>query len=255
MPQIEVEAIVTGSRPMEAYGGLRIADEALEQIATQIRSGKAPMIFEHDPRRPVGATVLDAGVRGTRDGFKEVWVRFRVDAEAWDEYQRDLTAKGAPGGFSFSGATLLTTLPGPPSAQPIALAADAYQWSDDDLLAAARELQRVATVNVSRRYAFALVPDAVVVVQLAVDLGLNLIASALYDALRQFIRPRRRTIFELRLERSRESASITARVETDDADVLRQAVDALTQVASESGLLFWNSEAAEWETPQLPGRQ
>lgn len=254
MPEIEVEAIITGSRPMDAYGGVQLADEALEQIAARIRSGEVPMIFEHDPQRPLGATVIDAGLRQTPDGFKEVWARFRVDADLWDEHQRQLAAMGVPGGFSFSASTPLTILPGPRSELPIELAADAHHWSDEELLAAAGELEGVATVKVARRYAFSLYPDAVVVVQIAVDLGLGVIANALYDALKQFLRPRKRTIFEFRLDRSPASTSVTARVETDDADVLKDAINALTEIANASGVAFWNVEDGEWKAPQLEPR-
>ena len=60
------------------------------------------MLIGHDIRRPLNPTVLDAQVRQRPDGYKEVWIRFTVDADAWAQFEEELATSGAPGGFSFA---------------------------------------------------------------------------------------------------------------------------------------------------------
>ena len=55
------------------------------------------MLIEHDIRRPLNATVLDAEVRQRPDGYKEVWIRFTVDADTWAQFEEEVAASGGAG--------------------------------------------------------------------------------------------------------------------------------------------------------------
>src|SRR5690348_11091337 len=101
-PRREVEAIVATDHPIAAYGGIQVSEAVLRNLAEAIRSGSIPMFIGHDIRRPLNPTVLDAQVRQRPDGYKEVWMSFTVDADAWAEFEKDRAASGGPGGFSFS---------------------------------------------------------------------------------------------------------------------------------------------------------
>jgi hypothetical protein len=143
---------------LSAYGGIRIDESVLHRIAEAIRSGSLPMLIERDIRRPLNATVLDAEVRQRPDGYKEVRIRFTVDADTWAQFEEEVAASGGPGGFSYAFSEPIVDLPAltPRSAAPIALEADASYWSDEDLLAASEDLRAVGSVHIGRRYQFAL---------------------------------------------------------------------------------------------------
>ena len=57
--RVEVEAIVTTSQPVPAYGGVQLDESVLYDIAEAIRSGSLPMLIGHDIRRPLNPTILD----------------------------------------------------------------------------------------------------------------------------------------------------------------------------------------------------
>jgi hypothetical protein len=217
-PRVEVEAIVATDQPLPAYGGVRVDESVLHDLAEAIRSGSLPMLIGHDIRRPLSPTVLDAQVRQKPDGYKEVWIKFTVNADAWAQFGEELAASGAPGGFSFAASEPIADLPAltAESVAPVALEADASHWSDEDLLAAAGDLRAIGSVHVGRRYQFALEPIAVVVLTLVLaPILTGLITSALYDGLKRFLRPGRRTVFQFHVERENQSV-IDARLETDD---------------------------------------
>lgn len=162
-------------------------------------------------------------------GYKEVWIRFSVDADAWKRFEAELAASGAPGGFSFAFSEPIADLPAlaDEPVAPVSLEADASHWSEEELLAAAEDLRAIGSVHVGRRYQFAFEPLAVVVLTLVlVPILTGLATNALYDGLKRFLRPGRHTIFQSRVERE-DGSSVDARLETDDPEALRHAIGAL----------------------------
>ena len=250
--RVEVEAIVATDHPLPAYGGIRVDESVLHDIAEAIRSGSLPMLIGHDIRRPLNPTVLDAQVRQKPDGYKEVWIKFTVEAEAWAQFEGELPASGAPGGFSFAASEPIADLPAltAESVAPVALEADASHWSDEDLLAAAEDLRAIGSVHVGRRYQFAFDPLAVV----ALTLGLapivtGLITNTLYDGLKRFLRPGQHTIFQFRVERENGNI-VDARLETDDPNVLRHAIDAFDRLVNPEQLNEWDEGERTWKQLQ-----
>jgi hypothetical protein len=243
----EVETVLATSQPVPAYGGIRIDDRALQQIVETIRAGRTPMLLDHDLRQPFDATIVDAGIRKRPDGYSEVWIRLDVDSEQWTRWRAELAERAAPGGFSFSVAEPLTTVSGQEGATgEFDLAADAAYWSDADLLAAAEQLRRVGHVRLNRRYAFHHDPTPVVAFYLILrDLGIDIVADAVYDALKRFLLPDRPTVFEFRVVR--ETETVEARLETSDRVALRNAVESFDRLVNPGGLEVWDVDANEWK--------
>jgi predicted RNase H-like HicB family nuclease len=249
---VEVEAVVATDHPLPTYGGVRVDESVLYDLAEAIRSGSLPMLVGHDIRRPLNPTILDAQVRGRSDGYKDVWIRFTVDANAWTEFEEELAASGAPGGFSFAFSEPIANLPvlTGDSVASVAIEADASHWSDADLLAAAEDLRAVGSVHVGRRYQFAFEPLAVVVLTLVlVPILTGLVTNALYDGLKRFLRQGRRTIFQFRVERE-DGSSVDARLETDDREVLRHAIEAFDRLVNPEQLNEWNERERTWKQLQ-----
>ena len=251
--RVEVDAIVATDHPLSAYGGIRIADRVLHELADGIRSGALPMLVEHDIRRPLRPHILDVQVRSRPDGFKEVWVRFTVEASAWAEFNTEVETAGGPGGFSFAATERIGELSaaGDRTTTSIEIDADASYWNDETLLNAAAQLRAVGPVRVARRYQFALEPLAVVAVTFVIaPILAGLAANALYDGLKRFLRPKKPTIFQFRVENA-DGTSANARVETDNAEVLKRAIDSFDQIAARQHLSEWNEAKGAWE--QHPG--
>lgn len=252
---VEVDAIVATDHPVSAYGGVRVGESVLQDIARAIRSGSLPMLIGHDIRRPLNPTVLDAQVRQRPDGYKEVWVRFTVDADAWAQFEEELAATGGPGGFSFAASEPIADLPAlsAESVALVALEADASHWSDEDLLTAAEDLRAVGPVHVGRRYQFAFEPLAVVILTFVLaPILTGLITNALYDGLKRFLRPERRTIFQFHVERE-DGSVVDARLETDDPEVLQHAIGAFDRLVDSNQLNEWDEHEQTWNQLQRSG--
>jgi predicted RNase H-like HicB family nuclease len=252
---VEIEAVVATNHPLPAYGGVRVDESVLYELVKAIRSGSLPMLIGHDIRRPLSPTILDARVRERSDGYKEVWIRFTVDASAWAQFEEDLAASAAPGGFSFAFAEPIANLPPrtSDSLATVAIEADASHWSDADLLAAAQDLRSVGPVHVGRRYQFALEPLAVVVLTLVLlPVLTGLATNAIYDGLKRFLGRGRRTIFQFRIERE-DGRNFDARLETDDPEVLRHAIEAFDRLAHSEKLNEWDDRERTWKQLQQSG--
>lgn len=247
MSVVEVEAVVATSHPIPAYGGVQLGGgDILEQMADALRRGDLPLMLQHDIRRQLKASVLDAEARDRADGYKEVWVRFEVDAAQWNEFERERVDAGAPGGMSFACGEpvgLLQALGGDVQANFI-LAADASHWDDATLFDAGEALRAAGAVALQRRYEFSHIPNAVIVLQVAGTLTLGVIANAVYDALKRFIGRNKRTTFHIHVVK--DGLDVTAHVETDDPESLRRALDSFDAAVRPGRLFVWDEEQGGW---------
>lgn len=241
--QVEVEAIIATSHPVEKYGGVQLADSVLDQIAGALRAGELPMLIGHDLRRPLTSRVLDAAVRERPDGFKEVWARIVVDRRSWEEYERDRDAAGAPGGFSFSATEPLRALPAanPAETSEIMLAGDAAHWTDAELIGAAEDFAGLGCVAVARRYQFAQGPEAVLVLQVALPILTSIVGTAAYEALKKLWRKHPTTVLHLHVED--DGREVVAHLETTDPSGLDAAVRSIeSALQSRPDVLFWDGK-------------
>jgi hypothetical protein len=253
MALIEVEATVAGSRPMDAYGGIQLDRQVLEQLADALRAGRLPMLLQHDPSRPLHPRILDAGVARDDEGFDQVWIRFEIEEAVWAAAQTEWHRAGGPGGFSWSGSVPLRLVPaqGDGPKPTVAIAADAHFWTDEQVIDVATKLSADANVYAQQRLAFAHTPDPVVVISLY-EFAKAMVAAGLWEALKGFLRRRQGstssgpTIFEFRL--SRGDHDVIGRVTTNDAEVLHRAIDALASL-EESAF-----QAATWNDRTVGNR-
>jgi hypothetical protein len=182
---VRVRARIATTHPIAAYGGIRLGDSILHDMAKAIRTGAIPMHIGHDIRRPLMVSNVDAGVEQLKDGYLAAWAEFDVDADAWAEYEAERDAVGAPGGMSFSATE---TIPGsvPTIEAMTAVAADASHFDDTTILRAARELEPIGTAPAGRLYQFAFTPEAKVILDLVASVlaarAPRIITTALYDA-------------------------------------------------------------------------
>ncbi|ULD38987.1 HK97 family phage prohead protease [Rhodococcus qingshengii] len=202
-------------------------DPALDQLATALASGTIPMTFNHDPDRPLEVWNVTAGVEDLDDGHRAVWAEFDVDEDDWAAVQEEIEKAGAPGGFSI---TFFEPLEGMPIDGEFQIAADAYYYSDDEILSAASHLTDAQSVGIARIHQLSAVPDAAVALAYGANVLLsipgNLLASMLYDAARSFL-PSRSSRNVFKFERREADGAITkAHIVTSDPEELRRTIEA-----------------------------
>lgn len=197
MAKKHVRARLATTHPVEVYGGLRLGRNVMEDLARAVKAGDLPMHLNHDVRRPLQVEIIDTGVEELPDGEFAAWAEYLVDEDAWEAWQAEVKAAGAPGGMSFTFSIPIgrpTAESTPAEAQ---LAGDAAHYSDDELSGAAAALQSVVSVEVEAEelFQFNAVSVAMVVIEFTTDLlaslGPNLLASALWDACKLLWRPGR----------------------------------------------------------------
>ncbi len=255
--RIEVEVIIATTRRVEAYGGIRLAPVALEQMATQMRSNARQMVFDHDWQRPFDATTKSATVRPRDDGEFELVAVLDVDKDQWNEWAAKLEAEGAPGGFSFATPARIGQYgAGDGDTAPVSLAADAHHFSDEAIIEAGHEfLPSGATViAVDRYYQFSAEPPPVVMLHLLMQFALavppSVLANYIFAAFSRLQRGRTasstfRTVLEDEVDadgtrRRRALFELT----TSDRKALRTGIEKMIEKIGEQGTFGFDGD--EW---------
>ena len=234
-------AVLATTDQIPAYGGIRLAPEALESMALSLRSQSVPMRLFHNAGEPVYVENVDAEIRQRPDGEYELWAEFDVEEEGWARYEAEREVHGAPGGLSFTITETigqLTSKPGP-SPATIVVAADAHHFSDDQILAAAGEFANAGNVKASRLYQFSAVPAALVLIQFMfqelAQIPPGIISAWLYDAWQHFRRPGQldpALTLEFIEGPRKTTASIPASI---DPTIAVRAIEAVESIATQPG--------------------
>ncbi len=259
MAWLTVETFVVTTKPVDAYGGIRIPAEEIYKIADQLRlHGTARMKGHHDARFPIRVQSIEVEVRPIGGDDLGVWMSAVVDEDDWNRI-------GGTRGFSIAVTEALEevglTLP------EIQVHADASWFADDEIAEAVEILRRDYRTHGSRLYQFSMWPPAKIVIEagwsLVMALGPNLAASAVYDALKLLILKKRArgqarsfgepTIIDMKIRNGPKEA--TAVIRTDDPETLRiamttfsNAVDRIVSADStdRGGAVWFDSESQEW---------
>lgn len=248
----EFDAIVATSHRVEKYGGIRLGEDALQQIAAALNRGGVPMLSHHDPTRPVRTRDLLAGVVSLPDGERAVRIAGLINAEDW-------AAAGEIRGMSFAYPQPIGRADGPyPQAEPLRLSADAA-WFDDATIAHACSLMSaLAPVEGNRLYQFSAVEDLRVIVEIGTSLvaalGPNLAASAVWDGLKYMliaVTPRRKRIdpaatSRVELVTPLPTGNVTAVIDTVDVETARQALAAYSAAVETAARAAAGSTVVQW---------
>lgn len=224
-----VIARVASTHPVEKYPGWRLSHEALLLLADKLNSGGVPVLFDHEVGDPIPVSNVDAAVVKTDDGEFAVEASFDVDSEIWASVQSRFKAAGVRGGFSFS-ATVPQRASSSGLAERAVIAADAAAWSDAERDEAQRILDEVVPTASARLFQYSAVEIATVILHLSESVGLGVLGSAAYDALKALVRTRKApTRIEIRRD-APDGSSVTAVITTDDPSVVDTALESLPEV-------------------------
>lgn len=252
------KCIVITNEPIEAYGGVRVSDTVLEQIAENLRRNRITMHNQHDTRQPVDSWCLRAEVVDLPDGAKAVEADFEVDSEQWDAVLSEWRTMGAPGGLSCTCIEALRPAPG----AHMALAADVYYFEDEEIVEAADIMSVAGPTSAQRMYQFAAVPPPHIVVDLTAALAcipISILAAAVYDGLKYLLTKLAHrgkesvdeTQIDLQIQSKAEgTVNRILHIRTSNEEVLKHAIDRIGDaIESPTSLLIWNEEDMDWEAP------
>lgn len=249
--KVLVEGFVTTSAAVEKYDGVVISPSTLENVARDFLQIEY-MNLEHDSRERIEIRVLAAEVRRTETSIPGVWVMYGVDEDEWQRV-------GGRLGFSIS--VIQTILhPDPSSEKPavlIAFEAGCFPASSVDAAVAA--LHPRTNLSVGLLYQFTEEAQrAKVVIEFVVTTLQSLGVNVLYDALKAVLvkqptePPAAPTVFDFKMKekvsKGKRHRTVTARLETDDTELLREAVAGLTAALSRGGdVLSFDNEERGWK--------
>ena len=253
---VTVDAILATDELLPAYGGFKLAREALDRYAESFMR-RDHLTIAHDSTRPIAIRNVVAGVRLNAAGNNEVWASFEAAADGWAEFEAERIAHGAPGGFSFTYAERYGEVRAHrPGQQQITVSADAHHFSPDDLATAAMALGPIADVDVNRLYQFSHVPPARAIVEFGIGLlesiPADLLASFLYDCIKVFIFRRKQaggsTTVEMLVYDDGDSRRTTMSVTTDSELVALEALRAGMAIATQPGRYVWRNDDHSWSS-------
>lgn len=253
MGKMTLQGFVTTTDPIDAYGGIQLDPQVMHFLADAIREGRTPWNAQHDQRLHMKPRVITVDVREAGNGALGVWVELEIEEEDWFKY-------GELGGFSL---TLVESYLKPRSGDPgppLRIAADAYHFNDSDLRAVAASLEDHFSVYADRLYQFSELPEARVVIEMSVaviqSLGPNVVASALYDAFKHFLRGPSQidqpaeTDFSLSVTEEPGRITRQASFKTNNDDHLKRILDKLPELMRpelEGKNLEFDRESEEWK--------
>jgi hypothetical protein len=192
---------------------------------------------------------VEAGIEQRPDGAYVLWVEFDADEERWAEYEAERDARGGPGGLSFSLTEAFDELPSrtKPTSVSIVVSADAGDFSDQQIIAAADALAGAGPVKASRFYQFAVEPSALALIQFFLQEGAQIppgvFAAWLYDALRR-LRPGGGTpAVDLEVIEDGTGRQVTAHIPAQtDPEVAKRAIEAFESVSNRPGRYEWTPD-------------
>jgi hypothetical protein len=238
-----VEGFIATTERARTYGGVRLADSLIQQIADEVRSNGVQFQAMHDARQHLDANVLDVQIRPVRDGVSGVWARLEV-ADNWND---DWS------GFSISVKEPVFKAEDPMK-PALFVSADAGHFETVDLRQLGEALRDEFSVSTARLYQFSMEVPAKVIIEIVmnalVNLPANLLGSYLWDNLKVWFLPRGKgpSVFEFHVKDR--VTEIKGLVETSDPEILREAMSGLTDVvraARSTSSFEYDKTEKRWE--------
>jgi hypothetical protein len=230
---IPFEAIVATSHRVEKYGGVALADAALQQIVDALNDGTLPMIGHHDLTRPIRTKDVEAALVQLDDGERAVRMTGLIDERDWD-------AVGQVRGMSFTTTERLGRADGLHAEKdPLSLSADAGWFDDETIAEAASIMSEVAPVDGARLLQFSAIDLARVVLDIGYNtvaaLGPGIATNAVWDGIKFLLTHRNRregfddspSRIELRTDLA--TGAVTGIIDTSEPEVAKLALEAYSK--------------------------
>src|SRR6185437_8580852 len=223
------EVIVATSHRVEKYGGVKLAESALQQIVDALNEGKLPLLGQHDWTKPIRTQSLEAQLVKLEDGELAVRLTGFADTDDWE-------SAGPIGGMSFTTSELLGRAEGlHPENESLGVAADAGWWEDTVIGKACSIMSAVAPVDGKRLLQFSAFDDARVVLEIGYSalatFGPGLGSSAIWDGLKFLLAHRKHrdgletTPTRVELTTDLNAGTVVGVIDTRDSDIARQALE------------------------------
>lgn len=229
MALITVRARVASTHPMEKYGGIQVAPQALEAMAVAMNAGNVPLTFNHSGSEVIETSNVDVAVVLLDDGEYALEGTFDVEEAAWHAWEAQLEEVGVRGGMSFSAfENQLAPSSGEPPA--FSLSADAAGFTDEDRRRAQELFETSAPTEVKRLYEFSAQEVFRVFLEIWEITGpfiVNIASSGIYDGLK-FLLARHQSETEIVItDHSPDGSERRTVIKTNDPETLRTVLETL----------------------------
>jgi hypothetical protein len=244
MSNVNVSVPLITTRPVEKYGGVQIALEALEQMRDQISVGGMPMQMNHRATDALDATIIDVRIEQIADDEHALMIDFEMDEAAWQEVEAHWRAEGAPGGFSAALTQHQEEFDGP-GASLVTFSSDAGAYSDEERTEAAELFAAAAPVEVLRLFQFSEPEFAKIALEFSREVGASLLAAGI-----GFLVGRHKGSSHVEFRRTEPDGTVTTAVlDTSDPEIVRAATQSLDSLQAPSipEILIYSNKTGHWE--------
>lgn len=253
-----VKSRVATTHRVAKYGGFRLSEEALQELAEHHRTHPILLCINHDPMRDLHARVLGVEVVDLEDGEKAVDVEFEVDTDGWQEFEAECNAAGVKvGAMSYSTSEALGVVQSTRGNAHLSIAADAGDFSDEAIWEAAERLAQLGDVEAHRLYQFGAESICRVIIEFAssglAGVAWSMFSSALYDAAKNIYGRRKQpTESELQIEfRVKREPDGTheqiLQIRTTHPEMMNEALEKMVDCFSAAApRMYWDDESTGW---------
>lgn len=250
---VRATAVMTTTRPTDAYGGVRLPLNVLTALADALNIGSMPMNLNHDTGRRLSIANMHAGVRQCDDGEYEAWAEFDVDDDEWTAYRAEATALGLPPdkpiGMSFTFVGTFANFESPsPYVEGLSfeLAADPHDFPPREVALCARDLAVLGPSGAQCVFQFGVEPPALVVVGAfladgAAQVMWGFVSAYLWEAVRR-LKGDKSAAINIEIEHGDRRLVANVPINTP-APLAQQAFATLERIADQTGLWSYDSES------------
>jgi hypothetical protein len=245
MSNVNVSVPLITTRPVEKYGGVQIALEALEQMRDQISVGGMPMHMNHRASEALDATIINVRIEQVADDEHALMVDCEMDEAAWQEREAHWRTEGVPGGFSAALTQHQEEFDGRPGVPLVTFSSDAGAYSDEERTEAAELFAAAAPVEVLRLFQFSEPEFAKIALEFSREVGASLLAAGI-----GFLVGRRKGSSHVEFRRTEPDGTVTTAVlDTSDPEIVRAAAQSLDSLQAPSipEILIYSNETGHWE--------
>lgn len=247
-----LEAVVTGTGVVPAYGRSLFDEDGLRRLGAQLTGRRVPMLLDHDVDQPIEVEVVSADVRPGPDGE---WLLHAI----YEVPDGELGKFGGRMGMSigFSGPPIIA----PDGVEPDSrLSVDPTHFTRAEVGLATERLVAAGFLPVVSAYIqLAELPPAVVIFEvldhLPKELGWAVIAGAIFEGLKIFLHRGEPTRFRIVRHVTDAETTVTAEIETSSDRTLRRGLDALKDLDAYSDGIFVREARRQAWRPAGAGRK
>lgn len=218
---VTFSARATDTTLISKYGGFQFSKLDLDNLKNQFDTQDIKFHLDHDPELVLDIRAVGSHVREVENGNYGLFVDFETDTQTFAQLP-----KGFDGITPLGGISLTVIEPFGSSTSGIAeisFAADAANWTSEDLVSLGNVLAQTHTVNASKLYQFSVETVAFVAIQILHDVGVGVLSNVIYEL---FSKAKTKPVtFSIKISQSDTEKEVI--IKASDIETLKAGIDSL----------------------------